>query len=265
MKAYIVKTKEPISIFLEKQGYSTKEIKNLLKYRHIKINHRVETNYHRCLKEKDQVEIVFSEDFDILYEDSEFLVVNKKAHLLTISTEKEKENTLYHKVREYVNKKHEKLFILHRLDKETSGIVVFVKNEKLRDFLQKDWNRMVLQREYYAICEGIFSLKKKTISVFLKENKNHFVYVSKTGKKAITSYEVIKEKKNYSLVRILLSTGRKNQIRVTFAFEHHPILGDEKYGSGKKDRLYLHASSLSFRHPKTKKVYTFKAPVPFSL
>ena len=202
---------------------------------------------------------------EIIYEDENYLVVNKPCGMLTISTDKEKNRTLYHLVREYVHQKEkkEKIFIVHRLDRETSGIVLFAKTEKLKQKLQEDWESVALVREYTAVVSGILEQKEAQLVHYLKENKQHKVYVSSigNGKKAITSYQVVAEEKN-SLLKLSLSTGRKNQIRVQLSYLNHPIIGDLKYGGCKAKRLYLHASKLVIYDPLTKKKHTFTSKTP---
>ena len=205
---------------------------------------------------------------DILYEDKELLVINKPSGLLTIATEKEKFNTLYHQAREYVKKQNpkNKIFIVHRLDKDTSGIVVFAKNEKLKLALQNNWENLAKTREYVALLCRTPKVKKGTVKNYLKESKTLHVYSTneKDGKLAITNYEVINKNKEYSLVKINILTGRKNQIRVAMSELGCPIAGDKKYNAKKNPfrRLCLHASKLELVHPSTKKVFIFEAKYP---
>lgn len=206
--------------------------------------------------------------FDILYEDDYIIVVNKPSGLLTIATTKEREKTLYHYVREYLKSKNKnsKVFIVHRLDKDTSGIVLFAKDEKTKNKLQKDWNNLVKVREYTAVVYGNLKNKKARLVNYLSETKTNLVYISNkpNSKEAITDYEVIKENKNYSLLKIDIKTGRKNQIRVQLAGISNPIVGDKKYGSEDKKhtRLYLHANKLKLFYPMLKKEITFKTEIP---
>ncbi len=205
---------------------------------------------------------------DILYEDKELLVINKPSGLLTIATDKEKERTLYHQAREYVKKQNpkNKIFIVHRLDKDTSGIVVFAKNEKLKLLLQKNWEQVAINREYTALLCKTPKNKKQRIENYLLETKTLHVYNTKdkTGKRAITEYEVLKSNKQFSLVKIHILTGRKNQIRVAMQSIGCPIVGDKKYGANKNPyrRLCLHANYLELVHPITKKKYVFEAECP---
>ena len=204
---------------------------------------------------------------DIIYEDKEIIVVNKPTHLLTIGTEDEKFNTLYYKVSEYVKKKHKsnKIFIVHRLDKDTSGIVLFAKTQEIKDALQDDWNNLCKTREYTAVVEGKVE-KSGRVEQYLKETKTLLTYVSKDkdGKLAITNYEPIKTSKAYSVVKINIETGRKNQIRVAMNSINHPIVGDKKYGSTKNPvrRVCLHASLLEVKHPFKNYTFKFEAKLP---
>ena len=204
--------------------------------------------------------------FDILFEDDYIIVVNKPGGLLTIATSKEKEKTLYHMVREYLLQKNRssKIFVVHRLDRDTSGIVLFAKNEKMKCQFQEHWNEYVSLREYVAVVEGNLPTSSGRIVQKLKETKTNLVYVTKKedGKEAITNYEVIKENKKYSLLKIWIETGRKNQIRVAFSSLHHPIVGDLKYGGVRSSRLYLHANRLKLYYPVLKKEILFETANP---
>ena len=205
--------------------------------------------------------------FDILYEDDYIIVVNKPGGLLTIATAKEKEKTLYHYVSNYLKEKNKKnrVFIVHRLDRETSGVVLFAKDEKTKNILQKDWNNLVKVREYSAIVHGKMKKKHDRLVSKLLETKTNFVYITKKdeGKDAITNYEVVKENSKFSLLKINIETGRKNQIRVQLADINNPIVGDHKYG--KKDgmkKLYLHANKLKLFYPMLKREVVFKTDIP---
>ncbi len=211
---------------------------------------------------------------DILYEDKEILVVNKPSGILTVSTPKEKEKTLFHEVSDYVKKSNPKakVFIIHRLDKDTSGIVVFAKNQNVKYAYQNAWDNLVIKRGYTAVVDGVLEKKTGMIKSYLKETKTLLVYSSndkKNGKLAITSYNVVKETKKYSMLSIDIKTGRKNQIRVHMKDINHPILGDKKYGNKKSplNRLMLHAGELIIINPKTKKKMEFisKTPKSFDL
>lgn len=205
--------------------------------------------------------------FEVLFEDDNIIVVNKPAGLLTIATAKEKEKTLYHIVSDYLKSKdrNARVFIVHRLDKETSGVLVLAKNEKIKKQLQEKWNEYVSLREYVAVVHGHLKEQEKKIIQNLKETKTNLVYVTKhnDGKEAITNYKVIKESSKYSLVSINIETGRKNQIRVAFSSLGNPIVGDNKYGiRDKENRLYLHANRLKMYYPVIKKDILFETSNP---
>lgn len=208
-----------------------------------------------------------SEKIDIIYEDKDIIVVNKPAGLLTVSTDKEKEKTLFHKVYMYIKKKNKnnKVFIVHRLDKDTSGIVLFAKNESLKIKFQNDWDNLAKERKYIAIVHGKIEKKNGEIISWLKETKTLLTYSSNNGdgKKAITNYRLVSNNTNYSLLDIDIKTGRKNQIRVHMKDIGHSIIGDSKYGiKDKFKRMYLHAYKLSIIHPVTKKLFEFETDIP---
>ena len=206
---------------------------------------------------------------DIIYEDKELIVVNKETKKLCVSTDKIKTNTLYSEVSSYVKKQNpkNKIFIVHRLDRDTSGLVIFAKNEILKKKLQDNWDKLAKTREYIAIVDKIPKKKKDTLKDYLKESKTLQVYVTddkKDGKLAITDYEVIKTNKVYSMLKINIHTGRKNQIRVQLSNIGNPVVGDKKYKSRNNPlgRLALHATKLEIIHPVTKKVMLFECKVP---
>lgn len=205
--------------------------------------------------------------FEVLFEDDHLLVVNKPSGLLTIATEKEKERTLYHIVRDYVVSRnpHGRIFIVHRLDKDTSGIVLFAKDERTKNQLQENWNEYVRLREYCAVVHGHPKEDSGQIVQYLKETKTKLVYVARgeDGKKAITNYSVVQSNEDYSMLKVTIETGRRNQIRVAFASKKIPIVGDKKYGSkDKANRLFLHANRLKIYYPVIKKDILFETSIP---
>lgn len=268
----IVKTNANLLDYLiENTDYTKTKLKSLMKYKNITINGKVPVDYNINVSKGQVVEISKEKKttkigtVDVIYEDSNYLVVNKPSGMLTVSTDKEKNRTLYHLVREYIHskRKNEKIFIVHRLDRETSGLVLFCKNEDLRNKIQENWEKVAIRREYVAVVNGIIEKKKARLQSYLKENKANLVYVSnsKDGKLAITNYEVIKENRN-SLLKILIETGRKNQIRVQLNEIGHPIIGDKKYGTVKAKRLLLCANRLDIKDLKTNKVLSFEINIP---
>ena len=205
----------------------------------------------------------------ILYEDQDILVVNKTNGLLTVSTDSEKEKTAYFLLNDYVKKGNarskNRVFIVHRLDRETSGILVFAKNEKAKRYLQAKWKEF--NKIYFAVVHGRLLEKEGIITSYLLENKVHRMYSvndSTKGKYSKTGYKVVKESRNFSLLDINLFTGRKNQIRVHFSEKGHPVVGDKIYGKIDKGikRLALHAASLTISHPFRREKITFETELP---
>ena len=205
----------------------------------------------------------------ILYEDRDILVVDKIHGLLTVSTERIRENTAYYLLNAYVQKGNQKsknrVFIVHRLDRDTSGILVFAKSEQAKQYLQEEWQGFT--KKYYAVVRGTFAKKEGIITSYLTENRMHHVYSvddPEKGKLAKTGYKVLRESKKYSLLEIDLLTGRKNQIRVQLAEKGCPVVGDKKYGEKEKGmkRLALHAASITLLHPYTQETMTFETQLP---
>lgn len=267
----VEKDSKLLDFLLEYTDYSRNKIKSLLKYKGISVSNKTIIKYDTLLKKGQVVEISLEKkdtkigNMDIIYEDEHYLVVNKPSGMLTIATEKEKTRTLYHQVREYVKgkNKHNKIFIVHRLDKETCGIVLFCKDENLKMKLQENWEKVAIRREYTAVVKGIMEKKKDRLVSYLKESKTNMVFSSsdKTGKLAITNYKVKKENGN-SLLNILIETGRKNQIRVQLNDIGHPIIGDKKYGNMKGKKLLLCANRLDIKDPLSGKIMKFEISIP---
>ena len=260
---------------LKKYGYTKSKIKKLYKYKEVYVNDKL-IKYDTEIDENDKVEIKKSREvlldnnkkLDIIYEDKNYLVVNKPSGLLTVATDKEKEKTLYHEVREYAKSitKSNYIYIVHRLDKDTSGIVVFAKNEKVKRQLQDNWNNLVKERKYIAIVEGQTPKEKDRLENYLKETSTNHVYVVnyKTDTLAITNYEVVSKNNKYSKLNITIETGKKNQIRSQLANIGNPIVGDKKYSENYKGikRLMLHASRIVFIDPISKKEMVFETSIP---
>lgn len=271
MEKYIVKENEILIEFLKKtfSNLSKNSVKSLLHNEKVFVNGNMTTKYNYELNIGDVVEIreKVAKNIDIIYEDKDIIVINKPSGLLTVATEKEKNKTAYHLVMEYLKKKNKnnRIFIIHRLDKDTSGIIMFAKNERAKHLYQDNWNDIVKKRCYYAVIAGKMENKEGTIKSYLKENGNMVYSVKdRSGKLAITEYKVLKERKNISLLDINLKTGRKNQIRVHMKENKTPILGDLKYGEKSKliNRLALHAYKLELVNPVTKKLLTFEINMP---
>lgn len=205
---------------------------------------------------------------DIIYEDDELLVINKPAGMLAIATEKERDMTAYHLAMEYVrdHNSHNRIFIVHRLDRDTSGVLVFAKNEVIKHALQDNWETAAKLRGYVAVTEGTPNPREGRIENYLRETESHLVYTAKMGdgKLAVTNYKVRKNNSDYALVDVDIETGRKNQIRVHMSGMGCPIAGDKKYGAATNPvrRLCLHANRLVIVHPYTDEEMVFEAPVP---
>lgn len=261
-------------LFKNVSNKSKNNIKSLLKNGNVLVNNNVITKHNYMLNKNDLVIVKLSQvskydDFnkiDILYEDNNLLAINKPSGLLTISTEKEKNRTLYHYVSSYVKERNKsnKIFIVNRLDKDTSGIVLFTKDENTKKLLQNNWDDLVSIRKYIAIVHGITD-ESGVIKSYLNENSEYMVYSTsdKKGKLAITEYKKIKSNNKYSMLEINLKTGRKNQIRVHMKDINHPVLGDSKYGTRDKGkRLFLHSTCLEFKNPINEKVIKIISRLP---
>lgn len=274
--------KEPMELMdflLSKMGgMKRNSIKALLAHRQIMVNDKITTQYNHPLRINDTV-VVSSErgntelmhpKLRIIFEDPYLIVVEKKESLLTVKTDNGSELTAFSILKKHVQKssKYNRIYTVHRLDRETSGVLVFAKNHEIQQALQESWHKDVKRRVYVAVVEGKMEKEKDTIVSWLTENekslKIHSSSVDNGGQQAVTHYRVIKSNDNYSLLEIELETGRKNQIRVHMQSIGHPIAGDKKYGakSNPMSRVGLHARILEFLHPVTKKVVKFETPVP---
>ena len=278
---------ELLEFLLRKCNTSRNNVKTLLSHKKVLVNGSVVTQFNFPLAKDDEVKIAKESvngqtpsrknpiaprvqrrsPIKILFEDEDFLAIDKPVGLLSVESDKERECAFEYALAYLkANSKTARPYILHRIDKETSGVLLFAKNSKIHSMLKMRWNESVVTREYVAIAEGVFEKKQDTLVGYLRENKNNLVYVTQdpTGQKAITHYEVWKESEHYSLLRVKIDTGRKNQIRVQLHTAGYPIIGDEKYGHTKNPlkRLGLHASKLEFIHPITKEIISVTSPTP---
>ena len=271
MKKRIIKVLNNGSIIsiLGSEGFGKNKVKSLIKLGFVYVNGNKLNKLPFNVDSGDEIVIddSFKCDLEIIYEDDNYLVVNKPNGLLTISTSnvnKYSENTLYRMVREYLNNKHEFAFIVNRIDKETSGIVIFVKQEWLKRKLQDNWNDVVKDRKYMALVSGKIT-KKGRIDNYLYEDKltvSHSTNIG--GKRAITNYCPIKYNDKYTLLDINIETGRKNQIRVHMSEMKHPVVGDKKYYSKDNSfkRMMLHHYEISLINPVNNKLIIFKSSLP---
>ena len=263
-------------LFAKFPKLSRNAVKSILSGHYVSVNGAPVSQYNLKLS-KDDVVIVSKQriskknrqDLPIIFENEELIVINKPSGLLTIPSDNEKGRTAYRMVNDYVQQKdkHSRIFVVHRLDEDTSGVLMFAKNAKIKDILQKEWNDIVLERGYYAVVEGTMPKKEDTLINFLKENSLNLMYVTNdktNGKKCVTKYKVMKSNKIYSLLDVDIETGRKNQIRVQLGHIGHHVVGDDKYGepTDPLKRLGLHAYKLKLVHPITKKIMEFKTEMP---
>lgn len=240
--------------------------KSWLEHRQISVDGVVTSRFDFPLREGQSVRIGLSArgtsgcPLPILYEDETLFAVDKPAGLLTVATDREKERTAYRAVHDGGV---EPLFVVHRLDRGTSGVLLFARTREAKEALQSSWDDKV-EREYLAICEGVFERKTGRLDTLLRETAAHVMYSAPTGVRAVTNYEVTAESSRYSLLRVRIETGRKNQIRAHLSELGHPVAGDKKYGA-KSDpfrRLGLHAGVLAVTHPVTGRPVRIEAPAP---
>ncbi|OIO37590.1 MAG: hypothetical protein AUJ72_04250 [Candidatus Omnitrophica bacterium CG1_02_46_14] len=285
MKTFTVTENAPLLKTLLKAfpEYNRTKLKQILKYGSIAVNGKITTRHDHALKPGDKLKIQkklnptnerpnLLPPFPIVYEDAWILVIEKPEGLLTVSTETIKTRTVYYELTHYVTSidltGKERIFIVHRLDRDASGLLIFAKDEKTKVALQENWDHA--EKKYYAVVEGTPKILRDKIESNLVEDKFRRVYSTgntRLSKYAATEYEVMKTTGRYSLLDVKLLTGRKNQIRVHLADIGHPIVGDEKYGStiNPAGRLGLHAYQLSFEHPVTKEKLVFKSALPIKL
>lgn len=252
-------------------------IKQLLSHNQVAVNGRPESQFDLELQPTDSVKVNFTHEFKvfnnrrlkIVYEDDDIIVVEKGYGLLSMGNDKKPDNTAYSILRDYVKWTNplNKIFIVHRLDRDTSGLMMFAKSMEAKEKMQHNWNNMVLNRVYVAVVEGELEEKEGTVKSYLVENSRYEVYSTddpKKGQLAVTRYRTIQTNGKYSLLELELDTGRKNQIRVHMHDLGHPISGDTKYGAEKSPlhRLALHAKTLRFIHPITRQIMDFSSRVP---
>ena len=272
-------------------GMARSSVKQLLGQRRVKVGNAVQTRHDFALKAGDIVTVSSGRGnsqlnhpkLKIVYEDDDLIVVNKQPGLLTVAaTPGSSETTAYSILRAYVKRQNARasIFVVHRLDRETSGLLVFARSQELQHYMREYWRELVTERTYIALTEGTLEPREGQIkSWFTEDKRNAMVYSSPVddgGDLAITNYKTLKVSPvtgnpsplapQYSLIKLHLETGRTNQIRVHLASKACPVVGDRKYGHGNEsspiDRLCLHAKVLAFIHPVTEKTVRFESPVP---
>ena len=259
------------------KDHTPTKLKSMLRHNQFAINKMPRTQYDAEVHAGDTFSVNFDQSFrvfknprvELVYEDEHILVINKGYGVLSMGTDTKKDGTAYSIMREYV-KYHDpraKVFIVHRLDRDTSGLMMLAKTMEAKDNMQHNWNNMVINRKYVAVVEGIVEQESGVVKSYLAENSQFEVYSTEDpskGQLAITRYKRLKAGGGYSLMEVELDTGRKNQIRVHMKDLGHPIVGDRKYGAAHSpiNRLALHAQTLRFVHPITKQEMNFTTPIP---
>ena len=253
-----------------------KTIKSLLTHHQVAVGGVPVSQYNYPLAPEDVVTISKNriakherKDLPIIYEDEDIIVINKPSGLLSVATDREKGKTAYRLVSDYLAAFNPKsrVYVVHRLDEDTSGVLMFAKKLEVREALQNHWQEIVETRAYYAIVEGEMEQKEAVLQDYLMQNDLHLVFTTKNksaGKLATTAYKVIAYKEPYSLLDVHISSGRKNQIRVQLGSRGHYVIGDDKYGepSDPIKRLGLHAYQLTLTNPLNGKRYDFVTPMP---
>lgn len=251
-------------------------VKSYLTKRRVQVNDLTTTQYNFPLRKGDRVTIGSgrvapapkSQQLRIVYEDADIIVIDKRNGLLSIGTDKEQKRTAYYILSDYVKEQHpdNKIFVVHRLDRETSGLMMFAKSEKIQEQMQRGWHKLVLDRRYVAVIEGALPHAEGVIDAPLTQDRNHKMWVTRPGEgeDATTYYTTLRRGKEYSLVDLRLVTGKKNQIRAHLEWKGTPIAGDKKYHAktNPAGRVCLHAYKLSITHPTTGQELHFDTRIP---
>ncbi len=258
-------------------GKNRNIIKAILRDRQVSVEGKAVTQFDHLLKAGQEVKVRWEkiplnqlyQGIQIVFEDRDLIVIDKPAGLLTVATDTEKRKTAYSILSAYVKKRDldNKIFVVHRIDRETSGLLLFAKSEEIKDILQGTWMSTITERVYVAVTEGPVEPTEGVITSWLTESAAFKVYSSQNpqqGKKAVTHYKTAKSNREYALLKVSLETGRKHQIRVHLQDIGHPVVGDKKYGSTVNPfkRLGLHAQVLAFTHPVSNVSCRFETPVP---
>ena len=260
-------------------GKSRTALKSMLAHRRISVNGEITTAYDHPLHAGDRITINRGKAaaelkhpmLRIVFEDQHIIVIDKRNGLLSMGTDKERDKTAYSILSRHVKMEDpaNRIFIVHRLDRETSGLMIFAKSEKVKHRLQEEWQRIVLDRKYIAVVDGVLPNNEGVIDAPLAENRNRKMFVSHTPEEdnavdAVTRYRVLRSRGGRSLVELSLETGRKNQIRAHLEYMGCPVAGDKKYSSRSTDagRVCLHAYKLALYHPVTGEELFFSTSIP---
>lgn len=249
---------------------SKESLRSWLRQERVFVDDRMVQDSRYILKEGQNLRVekkpqFLEKDVKIIFEDRHLIILDKPCGLLSVADEQRRHTSLHDLLKE--KRPNKKIFVIHRLDRETSGLIVFAFQEQAANFLKKELEERRVKREYRALIEGQCKQKSGKWQSFLHEDKNFFVHSSQNpekGKRAITNYQTLAQSANYAYLRIDLESGRKNQIRAQCLEQKHPVTGDRKYGAKKNPlrRLALHAHRLSLQHPNKGKALVFYSPVP---
>lgn len=253
-------------------------IKSLLAHKQVKVNGKLVTQFDFALQKGDNVEVMKYDQsrrekrlkgMKIVFEDEYIIVIDKETGLLSVSTEKEKQQTAYSILNEYVKKKKRdaRIFVIHRLDRQVSGMMIFTKDQDLQTQYQRNWSILVPVYDYVAAVYGTLDPEEGVIRSWLTENKNFLVFSNANnngGLEAVTHYQTLKKNDAFSLVNFRLETRRKNQIRAQMKQLGHPVVGDKKYGAETNParRMALHAHEMRIKHPISGRMMDFKSTIP---
>ncbi len=259
-------------------GKSRSALKSMLSHKQVCVNGKPESQFNFPLQAGDSVSINSGKvnyelkhpKVKIVFEDDYLVVINKSEGLLAVATDERKDETTAFKIlTNYLTRKdpRARLFVVHRIDRETSGLLMYAKSREVQLALQERWHENVTERVYWAVVEGVPAKDRDTIMSYLRQSKAFKIHSSQTdngGQEAVTHYRVVRKNDLYSMLRVELDTGRKNQIRVHLQEIGHPIVGDKKYGASTSPigRVGLHARVLAFKHPVTKEILRFETPIP---
>lgn len=275
----VSKTQQLLDFLIEKQVRKSRNaIKSLLAHKQIKVNGKLITQFDYELKSGDKVAVMKYDQSrkekklkgaKIVFEDNDLIVIDKEAGYLTVSTDKEKSRTIYNVLNEYVKKsgRNNRIFVLHRLDRDVSGFLVFAKSAEGQEVFQKNWDNLVKEYIYTAVVEGKPEKANGTVRSWLTENKNFVMMSSPTengGMEAVTHYKTVKTTGRYTLLDFDLETKRKNQLRVQMQSIGHPVVGDKKYGAPNNPikRIALHVRKITIVHPFNRGKLEFVSPIP---
>lgn len=278
-QCYPVKQASELMAFLMAiyQGKSRNSIKSLLSHKQVRVNKETVTKYNHPLGPGDWVFVgqpanqrPVVRGLQIVFEDDAIIVIDKEEGVLSVATDTEKRETAYSTLSNYVKAQdpRNRIFVIHRLDRDTSGLMMFAKNQEVQEKLQRNWEQMVTERTYLAVVEGRVDVQEGKVESYLWENKKsmkmHSSHNPNEGEYALTYYRRMKWNDDFSLLQCKLDTGKKNQIRVHLSDIGHPIIGDKKYDAKTNPikRMALHACELAFVHPVTGKELYFSTPIP---